>query len=88
MLGMFAQFERDTIIDRVVNGMERKAAKGLWKADAAPSATCQAPLIDTDTYAGAACLVAGRGEDHTRRRANASGYTSPDGCAAPAAAPR
>ena len=29
MLGMFAQFERDTIIDRVIGGMERKAAKGL-----------------------------------------------------------
>jgi site-specific DNA recombinase len=26
MLGMFAQFERDTIIDRVIAGMERKAA--------------------------------------------------------------
>lgn len=32
MLGMFAQFERDTIIDRVIGGMERKAAKGKWKA--------------------------------------------------------
>jgi site-specific DNA recombinase len=30
MLGVFAQFERETIIDRVVNGMERKAAKGQW----------------------------------------------------------
>ncbi|WP_076818850.1 recombinase family protein [Pseudofrankia asymbiotica] len=30
MLAMFAQFERDTIIDRVIGGMERKAAKGLW----------------------------------------------------------
>ena len=30
MLAMFAQFERDTIIDRVIAGMERKAAKGLW----------------------------------------------------------
>jgi site-specific DNA recombinase len=30
MLGVFAQFERETIIDRVVNGMERKAAKGEW----------------------------------------------------------
>ena len=31
MLGMFAQFERDTIIDRVIAGMERKAAAGKWK---------------------------------------------------------
>ena len=30
MLGVFAQFERDMIIDRVINGMERKAAKGQW----------------------------------------------------------
>ncbi len=36
MLGMFAQFERDTIIDRVINGMERKAAKGLWKGGRRP----------------------------------------------------
>jgi hypothetical protein len=28
MLGVFAEFERETIIDRVINGMERKAAKG------------------------------------------------------------
>ena len=30
MLGVFAEFERETIIDRVTSGMERKAAKGLW----------------------------------------------------------
>jgi hypothetical protein len=30
MLGVFAPFERETIIDRVVNGMERKAARGEW----------------------------------------------------------
>ncbi|WP_280448460.1 recombinase family protein [Nocardia brasiliensis] len=36
MLGMFAQFERDTIIDRVISGMERKAAKGLWKGGRRP----------------------------------------------------
>ncbi len=30
MLGVFAQFERETIIDRVINGMERKAARGEW----------------------------------------------------------
>jgi DNA invertase Pin-like site-specific DNA recombinase len=30
MLGVFAQFERETIIDRVINGMERKAARGQW----------------------------------------------------------
>ncbi|MGY2029442.1 recombinase family protein [Nocardia gipuzkoensis] len=36
MLGMFAQFERETIIDRVIGGMERKAAKGLWKGGRRP----------------------------------------------------
>ena len=30
MLAVFAEFERATIIDRVVNGMERKAARGEW----------------------------------------------------------
>jgi site-specific DNA recombinase len=36
MLGVFAEFERETIIDRVINGMERKAAKGLWTGSARP----------------------------------------------------
>jgi DNA invertase Pin-like site-specific DNA recombinase len=39
MLGIFAQFERDTIIDRVIAGMERKAAKGKWKGERPPTAT-------------------------------------------------
>jgi site-specific DNA recombinase len=30
MLGAFAEFEREVIIDRVINGMERKAASGQW----------------------------------------------------------
>jgi site-specific DNA recombinase len=30
MLGVFAEFERATIIDRVIAGMERKATKGGW----------------------------------------------------------
>lgn len=34
--GMFAQFERDTIIERVIGGMERKAAKGLWRGGRRP----------------------------------------------------
>ncbi|MGH8880340.1 MAG: recombinase family protein, partial [Stackebrandtia sp.] len=36
MLGMFAQFERETIIDRVIAGMERKAAAGKWKGGRRP----------------------------------------------------
>ncbi len=30
MLGVFAEFERATLVDRVVAGMERKAARGGW----------------------------------------------------------
>jgi site-specific DNA recombinase len=30
MLGVIAEFERATIIDRVIGGMERKAARGEW----------------------------------------------------------
>ena len=36
MLGVFAEFEREMIIDRVVNGMERKASKGQWTLGVAP----------------------------------------------------
>jgi site-specific DNA recombinase len=36
MLGVFAEFEREVIIDRVIAGMERKAAKGLWSGGARP----------------------------------------------------
>ena len=36
LLGMFAEFERDVIIDRVVNGMERKAAAGRWRGGVRP----------------------------------------------------
>jgi site-specific DNA recombinase len=36
MLGVFAEFERATIIERVVGGMERKAAKGGWNGGGVP----------------------------------------------------
>jgi site-specific DNA recombinase len=36
MLGVFAEFEREMIIDRVINGMERKASKGQWTLGVAP----------------------------------------------------
>jgi site-specific DNA recombinase len=36
MLGVFAEFERATIIDRVVAGMERKAARGGWNGGKVP----------------------------------------------------
>jgi site-specific DNA recombinase len=36
MLGVFAEFERRMIIDRVVAGMERKAARGAWTVGSIP----------------------------------------------------
>ncbi|MEV4706828.1 recombinase family protein [Actinoplanes sp. NPDC049316] len=45
MLGVFAEFEREMIIDRVVNGMERKAGKGQWTLGVAP----EGYLTDPDT---------------------------------------
>ena len=36
LLGVFAEFERATIIDRVVAGMERKAAQGGWPGGTVP----------------------------------------------------
>ena len=36
MLAVFAEFERAIIIDRVINGMERKAAQGRWTVGVAP----------------------------------------------------
>jgi len=36
MLGVFAEFEQEIIIDRVRNGMERKAAKGKWTGGPVP----------------------------------------------------
>ncbi len=36
MLGVFAEFERATIIDRVIAGMERKAAHGGWNGGGIP----------------------------------------------------
>ncbi len=36
MLGVFAEFERATIVERVIAGMERKAARGEWTAGQPP----------------------------------------------------
>ena len=47
MLGMFAQFERDTIIDRVIAGMERKAAAGKWKGGGRPFGYHPGPATST-----------------------------------------
>ncbi len=36
MLGVFAEFERATIVERVIAGMERKAARGEWASGNVP----------------------------------------------------
>ena len=36
MLGVFSEFERATIVDRVIAGMERKAASGCWASGSYP----------------------------------------------------
>jgi site-specific DNA recombinase len=36
LLGMFAEFERSTIIDRVINGLTAKAGKGKWTGGTRP----------------------------------------------------
>ena len=36
MLGVFAEFERATIVDRVIAGMKRKAARGGWNGGQLP----------------------------------------------------
>jgi site-specific DNA recombinase len=36
MLGVFAEFERATIVDRVIAGMERKPARGAWCGGSRP----------------------------------------------------
>ncbi len=46
MLGVFAEFERATIIDRVIAGMERKAARGGWLGGTIPFGYRRNP--DTD----------------------------------------
>jgi len=47
MLGVFAEFERATIIDRVIAGMERKAARGGWLGGTIPFGYRRNPEADT-----------------------------------------
>jgi len=46
MLGAFAEFEREVIIDRVISGMERKAANGQWTHGPRPYGY----LVDPSTH--------------------------------------
>jgi site-specific DNA recombinase len=47
MLGVFAEFERATIIDRVIAGMERKAVRGGWLGGTIPFGYRRNPETDT-----------------------------------------
>lgn len=44
LLSMFAQFERDLIVDRVTAGMEKKAEAGQWKGGYAPPGYMMDPV--------------------------------------------
>ena len=70
MLVVFAEFERATIIDRVLNGMERKAARGQWhRAD-----PHHPPLIAPEVFDEAEQILIARGDDHTHRGGARSDY--------------
>jgi len=69
MLGMFAQFERDTIIDRVIAGIERKAAAGKWKGGRRPFGYRVDPATSTLVPdAGEAAVVRLIFDAYTRNR--------------------
>jgi site-specific DNA recombinase len=69
MLGMFAQFKRDTIIDRVIAGMERKAAAGKWKGGRRPFGYRVDPATSTLVPdAGEAAVVRLIFDAYTRNR--------------------
>lgn len=36
LLGVFAEFERSSIVERTIAGMERKAARGEWTGGSVP----------------------------------------------------
>jgi site-specific DNA recombinase len=72
MLGVFAEFERATIVDRVIAGMERKAARGGWCGGSRPFGYQSDPatgfLVPTDVEAPLVPLIFDR-YAHTREGA-------------------
>jgi site-specific DNA recombinase len=69
LLGVFAEFEREVIIDRVINGMERKAAKGKWLGGPRPYGYHHNPQTDALIPDQAEAAVITRVFDlYTRRR--------------------
>ncbi len=77
MLSMFAQFERDTIIDRVIAGMERKAAAGKWKGGRRPFGYrvrhATSTLVPDEAEAAVVRLIF---DLYTRQRAGARGIAN------------
>jgi site-specific DNA recombinase len=72
MLAMFAQFERDTIIDRVVAGMERKAREGRWMSTQAPYGYhVDKPTWTLIPFEPEAAIIRAIFELYTRRRLGA-----------------
>lgn len=84
MLGVFAEFERATLIERVLAGMQKKAATGGWNGGTRPygydydaGSGClkanaeEAPLVETifDLYANHKL-----GSTSIARRLNANGH--------------
>ena len=61
MLGVFAEFERATIVDRVIAGMERKAARGGWCGGSRPFGYASDPatgfLVPIETEAPLVPLI-------------------------------
>lgn len=72
MLAVFAEFERATIIDRVVAGMERKAARGEWTSGSRPYGyTIDKPSGHLTVCAAEAPLVAVIFDRYTKHREGA-----------------
>jgi site-specific DNA recombinase len=81
MLGVFAEFERETIIDRVIAGMERKAGRGEWVVGPRPFGYTLPPkgtpgprhlVVDEDR----APLVAAMFDMYARQRIGAQGIAN------------
>jgi site-specific DNA recombinase len=68
MLGVFAEFEREMIIDRVINGMERKAAKGSWTLGQVPYGFTKGTGDILVSIEAEACVVQLIFQLYTRRR--------------------
>jgi hypothetical protein len=81
MLGVIAEFERATIIDRVIGGMERKAARGEWCGGYRPfgyqvrkTADKTHILVPHPAEAPLVPVIFDHYANHSKRASNASEY--------------